>query len=82
MIYNDGPPIRIPIKYGEDDLAGRWLVDYPFKGKNFIQWNSASFTREQIINKIRNMTTGHFYLGPSWIYLEDDEDWNNFRLAV
>ena len=83
MIYNDGPALRIPIRWGEDDLADRWLVDVVVEDGTFgIDLLNSRFNREQHIRKIRDMTTGKFFFDGRYIQFEDEIDYINFRLAV
>ena len=70
-------------KWGEDDLAGRMLVEPAYKeGKHVIDLSNSGLEREQVIEKLRTMTTGNFFYSGQWIQFEDEKDYFVMRLAV
>lgn len=76
-------PFHSMPKWGEDDLACRMLVDPPYKEKKYVlNWGMSKYDRFDVMEKIRNLTTGNFFMSGFWIQFEDEADFINMSLAI
>lgn len=76
------PYLYLP-NWEESDLTDRWLIEPAYKEMKYVvDLGNSPFTREQILNKVRNLTSGKFFMSDRWVQFEDEKDYIMFRLSV